>query len=365
MKALILAGGFGTRLRPLTCTRPKLMFPVANRPLLDWVIERLSQSGVNTVVLAVNYMADVIARSFGRSKYGVRILYSRETKPLGTGGPIKKAENLLNDHDEPFFVLNGDILSTIDYPSLYQKHIEYGARATMALYEVENPSRFGVAVLNGKNQILKFVEKPKQDAALGRLINAGVYVLNQSVFDLIPQERQVSMEKEVFPLLVSNGELFGYNLDGLWVDIGKPEDYIEANRHMLNMVASKNHVERGSKISRGALIIPPVALAKGVIIERDAVVGPYVSVGEGAAIGRGTRIENSVLFSNALVDSSTSIKNAIIGEGAIIGRWVKIENDCIVGDHAVINDNVTLAPNVKVCPSKEVSDSVLQASIVM
>ncbi len=365
MKALILAGGFGTRLRPLTCTRPKLMFPVANRPLLDWVIERLSQNGVDTVVLAVNYMADVLSRHFGKSKYGVKILYSRETKPLGTGGPIRKAENLLSDDSEPFFVLNGDILSTINYQTLYQKHIEYGARATIALHEVENPSRFGVAVLNGKNQILKFVEKPKQEHALGNLINAGVYVLNQSVFDLIASERQVSIEKEVFPVLAGNGELYGYGLDGLWVDIGKPEDYILANRHMLDMIASNNHVERGTRISSKAQIIPPVAVAKGAVIEGEAVIGPHVSVGEGATVGRGTRIQNSILFPSAWVDNSTSIKNAIIGEGAIIGRWVKIESDCIVGDHVVIDDNVTLGPNVKVCPSKEVSDSILQASTVM
>ncbi|MEM2920922.1 MAG: NDP-sugar synthase [Candidatus Bathyarchaeia archaeon] len=365
MKALILAGGFGTRLRPLTCTRPKLMFPVANRPLLDWIIERLSQSGVDVVVLAVNYMADVFARSFGKSKYGVKIRYSRETKPLGTGGPIKKAKDLLNGDDEPFFVLNGDILSTIDYKALYKKHAEYGAKATIALHEVENPSRFGLAMVNDKNQILKFIEKPKPEVSMGKLINAGVYVLNQSVFELIPPDRQVSIEKEVFPILAESGGLYGYNLDGLWVDIGKPEDYILANRYMLNMVAPQNHIEKGAKISNRASIVPPVALAKGVTIEQDAVVGPYVSVGEGVTIGRGTRIENSILFSNALVDYSTSIKSAIIGEGAIIGRWVKIENDCIVGDHAVIDDNVTLVPNVKICPSKQVSDSILQASTVM
>ena len=332
---------------------------------MDWVIERLSQNGVSTVILAVSYMADVLSRHFGKSKYGVKILYSRETKPLGTGGPIRKAENLLNDDDDPFFVLNGDILSTIDYQALFQKHIEYGARATIALHEVENPSRFGVAVFNEKNQILKFVEKPKQEQALGNLINAGVYVLNQSVLDLIANERQVSIEKEIFPVLAGNGELYGYNFDGLWVDIGKPEDYIIANRHMLDMIASNNHAERGTKISGKAQIIPPVAVAKGAVIEREAVVGPYVSVGEGVIIGRGTRIQNSILFPRSWVDNSTSIRNAIIGEGAIIGKWVKIENDCIVGDHVVIDDNVTLGPNVKICPSKEVSDSIIQTSTVM
>ena len=365
MKALILAGGFGTRLRPLTCTRPKLMFPVANRPLLDWVMEQLSKNGVTTVVLAVNYMADVFIRHFGKSKYGMRILYSRETKPLGTGGPIKKAESLLNEDDEPFFVLNGDILTTIDYRALYKAHLDANAEATIALHEVENPSRFGVVDLNENNQILRFVEKPKAEDAPSNLINAGVYVLDHSVLDIIPDGKEVSIEREVFPILADSKGLSGYRFGSLWVDIGKLNDYVLANKVMLDMIAAQNHIERGSKVSKKAKIIPPVAIAKRVVVEADAVVGPYASLGEAAVVKRGSRVENSVMFPNAWIDCSSSIKNAIIGEGAIIGSWVKIEHDCIVGDHAIIGDNVTLTSNVKVCPSKNVSESVLQPSIVL
>jgi mannose-1-phosphate guanylyltransferase len=365
VKALILAGGFGTRLRPLTCTRPKLMFPVANRPLLDWVLEQLSRNGVTTVVLAVNYMADLLTRHFGKTKYGMRILYSRETKPLGTGGPIKKAEGLLDNGDEPFFVLNGDILSTIDYQALYKAHLDSGAKATIALRDVEDPSRFGVVDLDKSNRILRFVEKPKDEEAPSNLINAGVYVLDRSVLESIPGGREVSIEREVFPVLATRRELSGYRFGSLWVDIGTPNDYIVANKVMLDMIAPQNHFERGSRVSKRAKIIPPVAIARGVRVEADAVIGPYASLGEGTVVRRGSRVENSVLFPNAWIDCSASIRNAIVGEGAVIGSWVKIETDCIVGDHAVISDTVTLTSNVKVCPSKSVGESVLQPSIVM
>ncbi len=365
MKALILAGGFGTRLRPLTCTRPKLMFPVANRPLLDWIMEQLSKNGVTTVILAVNYLADVLAHHFGKSKYGMRILYSREMTPLGTGGPIKKAENILDEDNDPFFVLNGDIMSTIDYKSLYEAHLKSKAKATIALYEVEDPSRFGVVQLNEKNQILRFVEKPKIEEAPSHLINAGIYVLDHSIIDLIPGGKAVSIERQIFPILATKGELFGYKFGTLWVDIGKPEDYIQANRVMLDMVTAKNYIEKGAKVSKKAKIIPPVVTARGAVVEADAVVGPYTSLGEGVTIKKGSRVENSILFPHAWVDNSTSIKDSIVGENAFIGSWVKIESECIIGDNAMISDNVTLTSKVKVCPSKNVSESILQPSIVL
>jgi mannose-1-phosphate guanylyltransferase len=337
------------------------MFPVANRPLLDWIVQRLAQSGVGTIILAVNYMADVISRYFGRSRYGSRIIYSREAKPLGTGGPIKNAERFLGNDSKPFFVLNGDILSNINYNELLQSHISRKAKATIALCEVENPSRFGVAALNDKNQILRFIEKPKLEEAPSRLINAGVYVLDPTVLTLIPRDRRVSIEREIFPVLAENKELYGYRFDGLWTDIGKPEDYLLANRKMLEIMASSNSL---SKINN-ANMVPPVAIGKNVIVEQDAVVGPYVSIGEGAVIKRGARVENSVLLPGVWVDYSASIRNSIIGEKVVIGRWVKVENGCMIGDYAIIEDNVTLTANVKVCPYKEVSESILQPSTVM
>lgn len=360
MKALILAGGFGTRLRPLSCTRPKLMFPVANRPLIDWMLEGLSKNGVKTVILAVNYGADILQRYIGKSKLGMRIVYSLENKPLGTGGPVKKAENLLNSDDEPFFVLNGDVISSINYAELFQFHKSNGAQATIALHEVDDASRFGVVELKEDNKILRFVEKPKPEEAPSNLINAGVYVLDHSVIDMLAAETKISMEREIFPMLASKGGLYGEKFDGLWIDIGTPDDYLLANIAMLDMIArEKPLLGKGVKISKEAKLIPPISIGNGVTIERDACIGPNAAIGDYATIRGGTKIENSVVFQRAWIDASTMVKNAIVGESAILGRWVKVEDGCIVGDHAIINDDVTLS-QVRVCPSKEVEESIVQ-----
>ena len=211
MKALILAGGYGTRLKPLSYTKPKLMFPIANRPILEWTIESLSNYGIKDVILAVNYMADTIERHFGDSWKGVKISYSREKKSLGTGGPIKQAEQLLvKDSKEPFIVLNGDILSSINYKSLYQAHLNSGSKLTVALYEVVDPSRYGVVELNKEGRILRFVEKPRKDYVQSNIINAGVYVVDTRVLDCITQGEKVSLERHIFPKLVESGNLFGY-----------------------------------------------------------------------------------------------------------------------------------------------------------
>ncbi len=366
MKALILAGGFGTRLRPLSCTRPKLMFPVANRPVLDWILEGLAKNGVKTVILAVNYGADVLLHNFGKSKFGMNLLYSRENKPLGTGGPVKKAEEMLNEDKEPFFVLNGDVLSSLNYASLFKSHKSNGAQATIALYEVEDPNRFGVVELNRNNQILKFVEKPKNGEAPSKLINAGTYVLNRSVLNLITPETKTSMEREIFPSLAKEGQLYGKKFEGLWIDIGTPEDYLLANTALLGKISGdKPLIGNDVDISSEVKIIPPVVIGNGVTIERDACIGPNSAVGDDVTIRMGSKITNSVIFQRAWIDASTSVKNAIIGESAVLGRWVKIEDGCIVGDHVIINDDVTLAHQVKICPSKEVDESIIQQSTVM
>jgi mannose-1-phosphate guanylyltransferase len=365
MKALILAGGFGTRLRPLSCTRPKLMFPIANRTLLDWIMEALAQEGVTQVVLAVNYMADALKRAFGSSKHGVEIVYSREKKPLGTGGPIKKAESLLREGNSPFLVLNGDIISSLNYSELFRMHQDFGGTGTIALHEVEDPTRFGVVELEG-NRINRFVEKPSSHEAPSHLVNAGIYVLDPSVFDLIPKEKKVSMEREVFPIMVSRGGLYGYRFQGLWVDTGKPDDYFLANRLILDRIAEDAPViSDEAKVSSTAKIIPPTIIGDSVVIEDDACVGPYASIGDGVTLGKGTRVKNAILFPHTWIESYTSITGAIIGEGAILGRWVKVEDQCIIGDHVMIDDNVTLTKNVKICHNKAVSESILQPATIM
>jgi len=364
LKAVILAGGFGTRLRPLSCTRPKLLFPICNEPLLDWTFKNLAKSSVSEVILAVNYMADAFIHRYGNSAYGMKLHYSRETMPLGTGGPLKKAESIIG-HDKPFLVLNGDILTTVDFTQVVNLHQKNDGIASIMLYSIEDPSRYGTAELAKNNRITRFIEKPPRGKAPSNLVNAGIYVLEPQIFDYIPAGRQVSIEREIFPKLVAEKKLYGYNFEGLWIDIGKHEDYLRANQLLLKTEARKERRTRSVNVSKEVEIENPLVIGKNVEIDEKSKIGPYVAIGDGTTIGKGVRIENSIIFPNAIISDFTSIKSAIIGEGAILGKWVKIEDNCIVGDYAMIRDNLTLTQGVTICPSKEVTESVLTPKNMM
>ncbi len=363
MKALILAGGFGTRLRPLSCTRPKLLFPVAGRPVIDWILQGLSRGGVETAILAVNYMAESLVRYLGPTRFNMGVLYSREARPMGTGGPIKMAEGLLRGC-ETFLVLNGDVLSDLDYRRLIQFHTEKGALATIALYQVEDPSRYGSVEVDGDGRILRFVEKPEPGKAPSNLVNAGIYVFDRRIFGYIPEGKRVSTEREIFPALAAEGALYGYEVKGLWVDIGLPEDYLTANRLLLSR-PDVGGVAEGAKIDERAKVISPVHVGTGVEVGADSVIGPYTSLGDDVYVGKGCRIEASIIFPGAMIGDHTSIRNAIVGENATIERWVKIETGSLIGDYAEIADGVTITHDVTICPSKRVEESILEVHQVM
>jgi len=363
LKALVLAGGFGTRLRPLSCTRPKMLFPVANQALLDWTLRNLSEGGVDTVILAVNYMAEALVRYFGPTKFDLGIIYSREERPLGTGGPIKKAADLLQDGDS-FLVLNGDVISDIDYRRLVAFHRQKGGLATIVLFQVQDPSRYGAVELDGEGRILRFMEKPEPGEAPSNLVNAGIYVMDRRVLDYIPEGRPVSTEKEVFPLLAKEGLLYGYEARGLWVDIGVPEDYLQANSLLLSKLDGVQ-VDEGSKVDGSAKVLPPSSIGAGVEVGADSVIGPNTSVSNYVHIGRGCRIENSIVFPGATIGDYTSVRNAVIGENATLERWVKVESGSLIGDYVVLADGVTITQGVSICPSKRVEESILEPRQVM
>jgi len=363
LNALVLAGGFGTRLRPLSCTRPKMLFPLANQTLLDWTLRNLSDGGVETVVLAVNYMAEALVRYFGPTKFNIGIIYSREERPLGTGGPIKKAADLLVGED-PFLVLNGDIISDIDYRRLVKYHEERGGLATIALIRVQDPSRYGAVDLDGDGRVLRFVEKPERGMEPSNLINAGVYVMEKEVLDYIPSSRKVSTEQEVFPVLAEKGCLYGFEAHGLWVDIGVPESYLEANQLILRKLGGTTRGDNYN-VHASAKVIEPAYIGTGVVVGAHSVIGPNTSISEHVHIGEGCRIENSIVFPGVTIGDYSSVKNAIIGENASIERWVKIESGSLIGDYATISDGVTITQGVSICPSKTVSESILVPSQVM
>ncbi len=365
MKAIILAGGFGTRLRPLSCTRPKLMFPVANKPVIDWTLENLSRGKVDEVILAVNYMADILERHVGETRYGMKISYSHEATPLGTAGPLKNARHLL-DKKEPFFVLNGDIISEVDYNAVYKEHVSNGGDLTIVLHEVDDPSRFGVAELDNDKRILRFVEKPSPEEEVGKLVNAGIYVVEPSIVDIIEPEKKVSIEREVFPVIANRGKLYGSFYDGIWVDIGTPDDYLSATHSILDLDdGDKDRLGENTEIDPTATIVQPTVVGSNVKIGAHAHIGSHTAIGDNVSVGRGTRIEGSVIFKEAQIGNFSSIEGAIVGESATIGRWARIMQNVIVADYAIIRDNITLVEGVKVCHYKEVKESVLTPSTIM
>lgn len=351
LKAVILAGGFATRLRPLSCTRPKTLFPIVNKPLLQWTFERLSNNGVDKAILAVNALTQFYIKQNHPSKSGLKIEFSIDPpkKPLGTAGPIKKAEKLIG-HDEPFIVLNGDIFADINYKELLAAHKKANALATIALCNVEDPSAFGVAELDEGNRIKRFIEKPAKGEALSNLINAGAYTFDPKVFNYIPEGRPVSLEREVFPKIAKEGKLYGYKTEGVWIDIGKPKEYLEANKTILDLVVKSKR----KQISKIFEIKNPVALDKGTKIDEKSIIGPYAIIGKNVKIGKHVQISNSVIFEDTEIGDETIINGAIIGEGAKIGSHVKIRKNCIVADQAKIRGNVNLSHSKSVCPAKEI-----------
>ncbi len=338
------------------------MFPIGDQPLMDWTLKNLSQGGVDTVVMAVNYMAEALVRYLGPTKYDLGIIYSREPRPLGTGGPIKKAKELLNGG--PFLVLNGDVISDVDYRRLIEYHKAKGGLATLALTSVSDPSRYGAVELDWEGRITRFVEKPEKGKEPSNLINAGIYVLDSKIFDYIPDGRAVSIEREVFPVLANERKLYGFEFHGLWTDMGVPDDYLKANQIILSKFEGVKFGE-GTKVDPAAKLIPPCYVGPGAEIGADSLIGPNTTISDHVLIGKGCRIENSILFAGASIGDYTSVKNAIIGENAILERWVKIESGSLVGDYSVIHDGVTITDGVSICPSKEVSESILERRQVM
>lgn len=362
LKTLVLAGGFGTRLRPLSCSRPKALFPVANKPLIDYTLESLSEAGVETVILAVYYMAESLVRYLGPTKNDLGILYLREQRPMGTGGPIRQARDMMNG--EKFMVMNGDLLTDFDYKRLINYHEEKGGIATVALTQVEDPYRYGSVELDWEGRITRFVEKPELGKAPSNLINAGIYVLEPEIFDYIPDGGKVRIETQVFPKLAEEQQLYGFESHGFWMDIGEPIDYLNANAAVLarqRKVIKPDSIE----IDATAVISGTCNFGENVKIGADSRIGPNVSLANDVQIGKGCRIENSIIFAGAVIEDYSSVKNAILGENSVLERWVKVESGSLIGDFAQIGDGVTITEGVSICPSKSIEESILKPTQVM
>jgi mannose-1-phosphate guanylyltransferase len=366
MQALILAGGQGTRLRPLTSTIPKPVVPLVGRPFIAYMIQWLRGHGVEDVILGCGFMADAVREVLGDGGHlGVRLRYLEEPRPLGTGGALKFAEDLLHDR---FFMLNGDVLTDIDLTAQLRQHEQTGARATLALYPVGDPSAYGLVRCNPDGSVSEFIEKPGLDELDTNLINAGAYILQRDVLDgMPPAGTNVSIEREVFPQLVDRG-LYGYEASGYWLDIGTPERYLKGTYDILEgKVSTEVGRELGSHglaLVDGATIdgrvVAPVLVGAGCSVASQALVGDRSVLGEGVTVGEGTRVEASVLLEGVRVGAATTIHSSIIGRGATIGDRCHIEGGVILGEGVQLGSGNMLAAGARIFPGVELPDGAIR-----
>jgi mannose-1-phosphate guanylyltransferase len=318
MQALILAGGEGTRLRPLTYTVPKPVLPLAGRPHVAYVIDWLARHGVEDVIVSCGFLAEGMRKALAELEPGVKIRYAEEPDPRGTAGAIRFAEEMLADR---FLVLNGDVLCDLDLTALIAQHERTGARATIALYPVEDPSGYGLVHRREDGEITEFLEKPEPDQVDTDEINAGAYLLERSVLERIPPERAVSIEREVFPSMIGEG-LYGIRLEGYWIDIGTPDRFLEANWDIL---------EGRVQTVVGAELEDPVMVGEGCEISSEAELrAPYV-IGRGGKVGAGALIERSVLLDGCTVGDGARLVNSILSEGVKVEAGAELDG-AVVGE---------------------------------
>ncbi|MEM7140520.1 MAG: NDP-sugar synthase [Actinomycetota bacterium] len=319
MKAVVLVGGFGTRLRPLTLTTPKQMLPVIDRPMLEHVIGGLGRHGVDEVTLSLGYKEDVFREAYPDGECaGVALKYAVEPEPLDTAGAVRFAAEAAGI-DETFIVINGDVFTDLDVTSVWNRHREVGAEGTIALTPVDDPSRYGVVPTDEDGRVLGFVEKPPRDEAPTNWINAGTYVFEPSVLGRIDTGRKVSIERETFPAIVEDGGLWAVQSDAYWVDAGTPHTYLQIQMDLLDGV-------RGSAVdgvSAGASVDP------GATVERSVIM-------DGASVAAGAVVRDAVISRGASVHADAVIEGSVVGPGATIGERAKVTGMTMIGDDVVV-----------------------------
>lgn len=358
MKALILVGGYGTRLRPLTLTQPKPIVEFCNKPMMMHQIEALAAAGVDHVILAVSYHAELLEKEMKSqaSSLGITISVSLEKEPLGTAGPLALAKDILDD-GQPFFVLNSDVICDFPFEEMIEFHKFHGREGTIAVTKVEEPSKYGVVVFDESGKIDRFVEKPQE--YVGNKINAGLYLFNPSIFKRIKLQ-PTSIEKEVFPFMATDSNLFAYVLEGFWMDVGQPKDFLAGTKLYLQFLREQmpEKLATSETFHGNVLVDPSAKIGKHCRIGPNVVIGPNVSVEDGVCL------KNSTVLNNTTIRSHSWVTNSIIGWRCHVGRWVRMENVCVLGEDVIVKDEIYLN-GAKILPHKAISENVPEPHIIM
>lgn len=368
MKALILVGGFGTRLRPLTFKMAKPLVPFVNKPMIIHQVEALKAVGVTEVVLAIAYQPDSMKAEMEEwgAKLGVKFTYSVETTPLGTAGPLALArETLLSGNsDEPFFVLNSDVTCKFPLAELLRQHKAHGKEGTIMVTQVKDWQKYGVVVYDGATKrITTFAEKPQE--FVGDRINAGIYIFNKTILNRIKLER-TSIETQVFPQMAADGQLYCMELEGFWADIGQPHDYLDglakflpsikenpeqaAALHLVTLSKEACQKQHGFTCEGQVCIHPTATVAAGCVL------GPNVTIGPNCKVGPYCRLANCAIFDNTDIGAGVYVSKSIVGWNNRIGNWARVENNCVFGDDVSVKAEIALN-DVKILPNKDMKES--------
>jgi mannose-1-phosphate guanylyltransferase len=383
MQAVILVGGEGTRLRPLTSTVPKPVVPLVDRPFIAFMLEWLKGHGIDDVIMSCGFLATSVRNVLGDgSALGIKLRFVEEPDPRGTAGALKFAERLL---DERFLMLNGDVLTDIDLTGQIAQHERTGAMATLALAPVADPSAYGLVHLNEDRSVKDFVEKPSSDhvegGAAGRrsasraplfqsytnLISAGAYVLEREILELVPPDRNVSIEREVWPALIGAG-LYGFPADAYWLDIGTPERYLQGTFDIIEgnvdtavrarLGESWLAVADGTEVH--GRVIPPAVIERGVHVAPGAHVGSLVVLGENVRVGPGSTVERSVILSGAEIGANCTLRDCIVAAGCRVGDGSRIEGGAVLGEGVTVGADNTIARGARIFPGVTLPDGAIK-----
>jgi NDP-sugar pyrophosphorylase family protein len=348
MKAILLAGGKGTRLRPLTIHTPKPIVPIFNRPFLHYQLDLLKQvPEIDEVILSLNYQPRRIEEIFGDgSELGIKIRYVVEPAPLGTAGAVRYAGD---DLTESVVVFNGDVLTQIDLGTVIRLHRERQAKATIVLTPVENPTAYGLVETDSSGNVTRFLEKPNADEITTNNINAGIYVLEPDTFDRIPKDVSWSIERSFFPSLIERRETFvAYVYDGYWIDIGTPEKYTQVHRDIMDgrfaadpfrgLAGARTAVAANARIEDGAAVEGPCFIDEGVSVKAGARVGPYSVIGRQTQVEENAVVEGAIIWPNCRISKDAEIRNAIVGRNCHLGRNVTLDHGAVLGDKTTLTD---------------------------
>ncbi|MBS1716572.1 MAG: NTP transferase domain-containing protein [Armatimonadetes bacterium] len=362
MKAVVMAGGEGSRLRPITSNSPKPLLPVGNKPIMEHILELLKRHDITDITATVHYLADEIQSYFGDgSDFGVSLNYSIEDSPLGTAGSVKKAEASLTG--EPFIIISGDALTDCDLTEAIAFHKKRGATATLILSRVANPLEFGVVITDEEGRVQRFAEKPTWSEVFSDTVNTGIYILEPEVLESMEPGHAYDWSADIFPKLLADGkDLYGYVMEGYWCDIGSLSQYREAQEHLLSgavkLSVKGEQVEPGvwldthCMIEEGAELFPPVCLGRNCRVRKGAKVGPHTVIGDNVLVEENATIERSIVWDSTYIGPNVAIRSAVIGSRCTIKRDTVVNEDAVVGDRCMIDVGCTIRPRVKLWPDK-------------